>query len=201
MVLGNITYTGGMARWKPDARRRLVDAAVELFSTQGYDSTGVAQIAEHAGLTKTTFFRHFLDKREVLFAGEADHCQTLADAMADAPATATPLEAVAAGLDAMAASFPNEHREFAAKVRAIVASSSELQERASLKSAIYAATMADALRERGVPDPTAIVAADLGVRAFTSAFAEWADSDTSASLAELASQSLGDLHAASLVLR
>jgi len=62
-----------MARWEPNARERLVLAALDLFAEQGYDSTTVTQIAGRAGLTKTTFFRHFPDKREVLFAGQEVH--------------------------------------------------------------------------------------------------------------------------------
>jgi AcrR family transcriptional regulator len=86
-----------MGRWEPNARERLVYAAVDLFSEQGYDATTVSQIAERAGeLTKTTFFRYFPDKREVLFAGQEVHRRILADAIAAAPDSATPLQAVAA---------------------------------------------------------------------------------------------------------
>ncbi|MBS2080443.1 helix-turn-helix domain-containing protein, partial [Mycobacterium tuberculosis] len=59
-----------MARWEPDARERLVAAALDLFNERGYDETTVTQIAERAGLTKSTFFRHFPDKRDVLAAGQ-----------------------------------------------------------------------------------------------------------------------------------
>src|SRR6476659_10977593 len=88
-----------MARWEPVARQRLVLAAVELFSEQGYDATTVAQIAERAGVTKSTFFRHFPDKRELLVAGQEVLSRLLAEGIAEAPETASPLEAVAAGLD------------------------------------------------------------------------------------------------------
>src|SRR5436189_286777 len=67
-----------MGRWEPNARQRLVRAALDLFSEHSYDSTTIAQIAERAGLTKTTFFRHFPDKREVLFAGQDTHSRRLA---------------------------------------------------------------------------------------------------------------------------
>src|SRR6202012_418937 len=99
-----------MARWEPNARERLVRAAVELFAEQGYDATTVSEIAERAGgLTKTTFFRHFPDKREVLFAaGEEAHSRLMADAIAAAPDPATPLQAVAAALDAVTAGFTDD---------------------------------------------------------------------------------------------
>src|SRR6202012_6272410 len=91
-----------MARWEPGARERLVHAAVDLFTEQGYDATTVTEIAERAGVTKMTFFRHFADKREVLFAGQELHSQILAEAIAAAPADATPMAAVALAVDALA---------------------------------------------------------------------------------------------------
>src|SRR3982751_1108427 len=88
-----------MGRWEPGARERLVMAAVDLFIEQGYDATTVAQIAERAGVTKSTFFRHFPDKRELLVAGQQTLSRLLADGVAEAPDGVSPLEAVAAGLE------------------------------------------------------------------------------------------------------
>src|SRR5689334_25404758 len=88
-----------MSRWEPGARDRLVLAACDPFIEQGYDATTVAQIAERAGVTKSTFFRHFPDKRELLVAGQEALSQLLAEGIAEAPADATPLQAVAAGLE------------------------------------------------------------------------------------------------------
>src|ERR1039458_128101 len=88
-----------MARWEPGARERLVVAAVDLFTEQGYDATTVTQIAERAGVTKSTFFRYFPDKRDILVAGQETLSQLLADGIAEAPVGASPLEAVAAGLE------------------------------------------------------------------------------------------------------
>lgn len=79
-----------MARWEPGARERLVLAAVDLFTELGYDATTVAQIAERAGVTKSTFFRHFSDKRELLAAGQEALSQLLTEGIAEAPAHATP---------------------------------------------------------------------------------------------------------------
>src|ERR1700754_224381 len=87
-----------MARWEPGARERLVLAAADLFSEQGYDATTVAQIAERAGVTKSTFFRHFPDKRELLVAGQEALSRLMAEGIAEPPAEAGPLDAVAAGL-------------------------------------------------------------------------------------------------------
>ena len=106
-----------MARWEPDARERLVRAALDLFAEQGYDDTTVVQIAERAGLTKSTFFRHFPDKREVLAAGQDALSQLLSDGIAAAPRSATPLEMVAAALDAAAGAFIPERRDLYGRAR------------------------------------------------------------------------------------
>src|SRR6201990_1223681 len=94
-----------MSRWKPDAQGRLMAAAIELFDEQGYEATTVAEIAERAGLTKRTFFRYFADKREVLFGGSEPLEARCVAAVAAAPAAASSLDAVAAGLDAAAEMF------------------------------------------------------------------------------------------------
>jgi len=187
-----------MGRWEPNARERLVLAALDLFTEQGYDATTVNQIADRAGgLSKMTFFRHFSDKREVLFAaGEETHGRLMADAIAAAPDSATPLQAVAAGLDAIAAIFTDDRREFATRLRAVVAGSSELRERALSKRAALAQAMTGALRKRGVPDPAAGLAAELGARAFYRAFDQWADPASQQTLADLARQALDALRSA-----
>jgi AcrR family transcriptional regulator len=87
-----------MPRWEPGARERLVVAAVDPFTDRGYDQTTVAQIAERAGVTRSTFFRHFADKREVLVAGQDTLSRLLAEGIAEAPVSAEPLNAVAGGL-------------------------------------------------------------------------------------------------------
>src|SRR6266536_5529080 len=119
-----------MARWEPNTRERLVRAALELFTEQGYDATTVNQIAERAGgLTKMTFFRHFPDKREVLFAGQDTHSRLLADGIATAPDSATPLQAVTAALDAATVTFTPDQREFGPRLQAVIAGNPELRER------------------------------------------------------------------------
>jgi AcrR family transcriptional regulator len=186
-----------MGRWEPNARERLVRAALDLFTEQGYDATTVNEIAERAGgLTKTTFFRHFPDKREVLFAGQEIHSRLLADAIAAAPDSATPLQAVAAALDAVTATFTDDRREFSARLRTVIAGNSELQERAASKRAALAEAITDALHKRGVPDPAASLAAELGVRAFYRAFDHWADPANQQTLGGLARQTLDELRAA-----
>ena len=131
-----------MGRWEPDARGRLEQAALELYGERGFEQTTVAEIAERAGLTERTFFRHFADKREVLFAGADALQELLVDTVADAPASAAPIDAAAAGLEA-AGALLQERRELARQRQAIIAANAELQERELIKLASLAAALAD----------------------------------------------------------
>lgn len=194
-------YDGGMARWRPDARQRLVVAALDLFTEQGYDNTTVAEIAERAGLTRSTFFRHFPDKRDVLAAGQDTLSRLLVEGIAVAPAGATPLAAVESGLANAAQTFTAFNRELAPRLGAAIAASTELQERDTLKQVGLAAAMTEALRARGVPDPAAGLAAELGVLAFKTAFARWSAPGNEEELAELAGAALHELHTATTQLR
>jgi AcrR family transcriptional regulator len=191
-----------MARWEPNTRERLVRAALDLFTEQGYDATTVSEIAERAGgLTKMTFFRYFPDKREVLFAaGQELHSRLLADAIAAVPGPATPLQAVAAGLDAVTATFTDDRRELAARLRAVIAASAELRERAVFKRAGLTEALREALATRGVPELTASLAAELGIGAYYRAFDQWADPASEQTLTELTRQALGQLRAATAAL-
>jgi AcrR family transcriptional regulator len=191
-----------MARWEPGAAQRLVVAAVDLFTEQGYDATTVAQIAERAGVTKSTFFRYFSDKREVLVAGQETLSRLLADGIAEAPATAGPLQAVAAGLERASSAMGPANRELGPRLTAAVAASTELQERDALKSVGLAAAMTSALVARGVPDATAHLAGELGVLAFKRGYARWSESDRddTEGLAPYALAALEELRAAAASL-
>ena len=200
MALGLITYAVPMARWQPNPQERLVRAALELFAEQGYESTTVVEIAERAGLTKSTFFRHVPDKREVLFIGQDFLVRALTEGIASAPDGAAPLEAVAAALDAAAEAFPAERREFGPQRQAVIAANPELQEREALKRAGFAAAMAEALKARGTEDIPASLAAEIGVLALSRAYARWADPADELEFAELAREALAELQAAGAAL-
>jgi len=191
-----------MARWEAGARERLVVAAVDLFTEQGYDATTVAQIAERAGVTKSTFFRHFPDKRELLVAGQETLSRLLAEGIAEAPAGASPLDAVAAGLERASSTMGPAKRELGSRLKAAVAASTELQERDALKSVGLAAAMTTALAARGVPDPAAALAGEMGALAFKRGYATWSEapSDTKDELAAHTVAALNALRAASTSL-
>ena len=187
-----------MGRWEPDARDRLVRAALDLFSEQGYENTAVAQIAERAGLTKSTFFRHFRDKREVLFGGQEEIHELLVGGITGAPESAAALVAVEAGLVAIAVTFTEERRASGPRRLAVIASNDELRERDALKMTGLTAAMADALRQRGVPDLDAAVAAELGGLALRRGYAWWLDAG--GDFAEVARRALEEVRAAAVLL-
>ena len=174
MGLGLITYDVAMARWEPNARERLERAALALFAENGFDATTVAEIADRAGLTKSTFFRHFADKREVLFGGQDMLAQPFSDAIRSAPPSATTADCLAAALEPPQVAFTPERHDLALQRRAVIAANSELQERELLKRARLGPAMAEALRARGADEVTARLAAEVGVLAFSTAFARWA---------------------------
>ena len=161
-----------MVAEKQDARTRLRDAALELFRTRGYDRTTAAEIAARAGVTERTFFRHFPDKREVLFDGEALVQATLIASVAEAPADLGPLDTLFRAFRAFQPML--EKRWSYAKPRQeIVSVTPALQERELAKIDALADALADALKVRGVADLRAVLAARTGVAAFVQATVAW----------------------------
>jgi len=184
----------GMGRWEPNARGRLEQAAMELYAERGFEQTTVAEIAERAGLTERTFFRHFADKREVLFAGAGMLQEFLVSAVAGAPESAAPIEAVAAALEA-AGALLQERREWSRQRQAVIAANAGLQERELIKLASLATALAEALRQRGVGEPAASLTAEAGIAVFKIAFERWVDGPSQPELPQLIRESLGELRA------
>jgi AcrR family transcriptional regulator len=189
-----------MSRWEPDAAGRLQRAALELFLERGYDDTTVAEITERAGLTKKTFFRHFADKREILFSGQEALSQLSVDAIAGAPGPVAPINMIAAALEAVEAVFTPEMRELARQRQSVIAGNSGLRERELLKRATFTAALGDALRGRGVADPIASLAAEVGGLAFRMTYARWIHPASQQDFADLAHQALEELGAATTAL-
>jgi AcrR family transcriptional regulator len=185
-----------MGRWEPDSRGRLAHAAFALYSEHGFDETTVAEIAERAGLTERTFFRHFADKREVLFAGSGGLQDAIVAAVTSAPEGATPIQAVGAGLDAAAAFLSD--RAVSAQRQAIIDAHPELQERELVKLATLSAAVADTLRRRGVAEPAASLTADIAMSVFRIGFASWVAGTDERDLADIMRASLGELKAVAI---
>jgi AcrR family transcriptional regulator len=183
-----------MGRWPPNAEGRLALAAMELFRERGYEQTTVAEIAERAGLTERTFFRHYTDKREVLFAGSSHLRDNFVAGVEQAPQSNTSLQAVtAAAKNAAEALEEHRGREFARARQAIIGANAELRERELIKLADVTVAMARALRARDVDEPDASMTAELGMAAFRVAFDRWLPADEQRSLPELIDEALASV--------
>jgi AcrR family transcriptional regulator len=181
----------GMGRWEPNAQGRLEQAAMELFSERGYEQTTVAEIATRAGLTERTFFRHYTDKREVLFGGSTHFRENFVGTLAAAPASMTALEAVTAAVHAAGAALDEfRGREFARARQRVIVANPELRERELIKLADVTAGMAEALRARGVEEPEASMTAELGMAVFRVAFERWLADGEERKLSELIAEAL-----------
>lgn len=181
-----------MPQNRKDVRLRLQRSALELYQAQGYEQTTAAEIAARAGVTERTFFRHFADKREVLFDGEAALSTILAEAMREAPPTLGPWAAL---LRALRATLPLlvVNRPLSEPRRHVIASSPSLQERELAKARALTAQLADALCARGVPIRVATLAAQLGMAAYSQAVLAWLDGEPGSLDAHLA-QAFREVH-------
>ena len=182
-----------VSRWAPDARERLETAALDLFVENGYEETTVAQIADRAGLNRATFFRHFTDKREVLFGGEDLLAGRFGDAIRDASPDATLTECLLAAVAAAGAAMTPQQRAKAAQRVLVVAANTEVQERGLLKHARIAGSISAALRARGADELTARLGAEVGMLAFRIAVERWMESDDDEPFALHAAAALSEL--------
>jgi AcrR family transcriptional regulator len=184
-----------VGRWQPDARERLERAAIELFAQQGFAATTVPQITARAGLTTRTFFRHFADKREVLFGG--DEIPALATRlMAEAPTSLDPMTLIVAGLKTVAETRFEGRRDEIRERRAIIRSDDGLGERDLRKRAALSEAIKAGFIGRGVATAPAALAAELTVTVLYVALDEWLDSGSDRTLFEVITETFGSLQAA-----
>ncbi|MET8538735.1 TetR family transcriptional regulator [Streptomyces sp. NPDC005065] len=181
-----------MGRWEPNARGRLEQAALDLYSERGFEQTTAAQIAKRAGLTERTFFRHYADKREVLFGSSHALEEIFVDTLAGTPDSATPIAAMASTLETVAAFFLERH-EFARQRQAVIMANAELRERELIKLASLSAALAATLRRRGVKDPAASLTAEAGIAVFKVGFERWVGDSGERTLADFLRESLDEL--------
>jgi len=164
-----------VGRWQPNARDRLERAALELFAQQGFAATTVPQITARAGLTTRTFFRHYADKRDVLFAGEDHVAALVAELVAAAPVPLSPMALIDQGLRVLAATAFDGRLEQLRARRAIVETDEGLRERELRKLAALSDVIAAGFQGRGADELTALVAARVAVTAFHLAVTRWLD--------------------------
>jgi AcrR family transcriptional regulator len=162
-------------RWEPGARERLRDVALELYDERGFEAVTVAEITDRAGLTRRTFFRHFADVRDVLFAGAEDLPDRMAAAVRATDPALGPLDAVTEAMATIGSTQIAALGTVAARRNAIICASPELRERERTKFAEVAEAIEPTLVERGAPPIGAQVLAQVGVALFQAAFARWVE--------------------------
>lgn len=147
-----------MPRSGEQARDRLQKAALELFLQREFDAVTTAEIAAQAGVTERTYFRHFPDKREVLFDGEQRLTEWVTDALKTIPPDEAPWPAMRRAVTLIVGPL-EDNREVADRLAAIVAATPALRERAASKEAHLVAVLIDLLIGRGASsDEAALVA-------------------------------------------
>ena len=166
-----------MVRWEPGAGERLHRAALELFVEQGFAETTVPQITARAGLTTRTFFRHFADKREVLFAGEDELPTVVARVFAGAAPGASALDVVVEGLATVVAPRFDGLHGYLTTRRAIVESDEGLRERELRKLSVLREAALQGFRDRGLAELEAELAAHVAVTLFDVSLRRWLDED------------------------
>lgn len=166
-----------MSRWPPGARQRLETAALELFTLQGFADTTVPQITARAGLTTRTFFRHFPDKRELLFGAEDELPAMVAAVMAQAPAALSPMALIAWGLDVVARTRFDGQREHVSMRRAVIRTDEGLRERELRKLDELSTAISGAFRSRGLDQLTSALAGQSAVIVLDTAVDRWLDQD------------------------
>src|SRR5215469_6398791 len=160
-------------RKRRQARQRIIQAAEELFLARGFEDVSVADIAERAEVGRTTFFRHFDDKREVVFAREQELLDTIT-AAGDAdrtPAARSAAEAVEQlrpvllALCARATADPDAYtRHFQ-----LIEQHPELRDRDAAKTQQIADKLSDLLIHRGTDKATALLAAQVALACYQTA--------------------------------
>jgi AcrR family transcriptional regulator len=183
-----------MSRWEPNARGRLEQAAYELFLGRGYDQTTVADIAKRAGLTERTFFRHYADKREVLFGGAGALHDELLRALDEVSPELPPIEAVRIAVETISA-LMRGRRPLARERRRIIAAHADLQERDLNKRSSLTGALEAGLRRRGVAESAASLAAEMGIAVFYGGFDRWLDDPAERELSEIVHERFDELKA------
>ncbi len=172
-------------------RARILDAALDLFERQGYDATTVNQIADAAGVTAMTFFRHFPTKDAVLVTDPYD--PLIAEAVGAQPAGLPPLERTRLGLLVALGDITPIEDATARRRVAIVAQSPSLRAAVAVgteatQEAIVARLVAD-----GVDRLDAAIAASACLAATTAALLAWGSAPDDVTLAHLVRRALAQL--------
>jgi AcrR family transcriptional regulator len=138
-------------RKKARTREALQEAAMDLFSRQGFDGTTVEEIADACDVSPRTFFRYFPTKEDVLF-GDADaRRERLLAVLADQPPDAPPFVALAAAMRALALDYRHDRAALVARSK-VMERSPQLQAYKAEHQHGWEAAVVEALERRPITD-------------------------------------------------
>jgi AcrR family transcriptional regulator len=154
----------------------IIDAALALFAERGFSAVTIADIAGRAEVGRSTFFRYFADKNEVLFSDDAELLALLVAASEAAAGPLAPLGsslssalAVArAGLLALSVRIAEHSRWLGQRAR-LIEEHPELQARQLIKEHGYVAAGIETMIRYGAERETAALAASLAAACFATA--------------------------------
>lgn len=161
-------------RKQRQARQRIIEAARELFQEHGFDGVSVGDIAERAEVGRTTFFRHFRDKQEVVFAREQELLD-LVDAAGRAEDVPPPPRSVTEGVEqlgpilvAVCAQATADAAGYARHF-ALIEQHPELRDRDAVKMQQFGDKLSELLVRRGSDEATAVLAGQIALACFQTA--------------------------------
>ncbi|MFF5212704.1 TetR/AcrR family transcriptional regulator [Streptosporangium sp. NPDC000396] len=158
------------ARKQQRARDEIIAAAYELFAERGYVDVTVVDIAERAEVGRTTFFRYFGDKQEVVFAGEQEWLDNVGRRHRELRPAGPPSlpEALALLRDTTTAICTEATRDAGRYVlrERLIAENPELGDRAARKQRRFAEAMSEILREQGASAETAALAPQIALACY-----------------------------------
>ncbi len=168
---GAVTETAAQRR-RRRTRAEVTRRAVELFAAQGYAATGTEQVAAAADVSRSTLFRLFADKEDLLFGLEDDLLATATAAVAEVPPEVPPWAAVRAAAVRIAEQVA-PLRDLLLTREQVVATVPALAARAAAKHRRWESALAGGLVARGVPGSEALLLAKLVLACFVVALADW----------------------------
>ncbi|WP_193597437.1 TetR/AcrR family transcriptional regulator [Microbacterium sp. YJN-G] len=163
-----------MGRWER-THEALAQAAWELFSERGYEATAMAHIAERAGVSEMTLFRHFPTKEALVVTDPFD--PLLAEAVRERPAEEPAMRALAEGIrQAWARIGADDVRMLRARLE-LIARTPALRGAIERGSDDTVAALVAALVDRGTSEEQARVAATALIAGLSTALLQWARSE------------------------
>jgi AcrR family transcriptional regulator len=182
---------------KARTKRALREAALKLFATQGFDSTTIEEVADHAGVSARTFFRYFPTKESVLFLGERQWLDTFADVYPAQARSLSDIRAMAVTISELAAPLARGRRSMQLYERA-VASSAALRGREQDHRDEDVAMMATAIAARrglAAVDEGCVLLASIGLMTYRRALDAWLNGPGGAELGDVIAEEFALLEA------